>query len=144
MVITNEYTYSIWFSVVCVQVFFWNGRNYGQITLGFFITIMYHVKLSLVLRDFFAKNSTHIFPQPPYSPDLTPCDLWLFSKLRKPERVQRFDTIKEKKPKRSMSWRQYRKKTVPNVSRPGKSVGKSTFYRRRITLKDMQFFWKNK
>lgn len=26
------------------------------------------------MRDFFAKNSTHIVPQPPYSPDLVPCD----------------------------------------------------------------------
>ena len=29
---------------------------------------------ALVLRDHFAKNSTHIVPQPPYSPDLAPCD----------------------------------------------------------------------
>ena len=29
---------------------------------------------ALVLREFFAKNSTHVAPQPPYSPDLAPCD----------------------------------------------------------------------
>ena len=28
---------------------------------------------ALVLRDHFAKTSTHIVPQPPYSPDLAPC-----------------------------------------------------------------------
>ena len=32
-------------------------------------------------------------PQPPYSPDLTPCDFWLFSKLR----GYRYETIKEMK-----------------------------------------------
>lgn len=50
---------------------------------------------ALVLRDFFAKNSTHIVPQPPYSPDLAPCDFWLFSKLKRPLRGHRFDTIEE-------------------------------------------------
>ena len=31
--------------------------------------------------DSFAKNSTHIHTQPPYSPDLTSCDFWLFPEL---------------------------------------------------------------
>ena len=37
----------------------------------------------MVLCDFFAKNSTYIVPQPEYSPDLAPCDTWLFDKFRK-------------------------------------------------------------
>ena len=40
--------------------------------------------IALVLRDHFAKNSTHIVPQPPSSPDLAPCDFWLFPKLKRP------------------------------------------------------------
>lgn len=50
---------------------------------------------ALVLREFFAKNSTHIVPQPPYSPDLAPCDFWLFSKLKRPLRGHRFETIEQ-------------------------------------------------
>ena len=50
---------------------------------------------ALVLRDHFAKNSTHIVPQPPYSPDLAPCDFWLFSKLKRPLRGHHFNTIEE-------------------------------------------------
>ena len=50
---------------------------------------------ALVRRDHFNKNSTHIVPQPPYSPDLAPCDFWLFSKLKRPLRGHRFDTIEE-------------------------------------------------
>ena len=50
---------------------------------------------ALVLRDHFAKNSTHIVPQPPYLPDLTPCDFWLFHKLKRPLQGHRFDTIEE-------------------------------------------------
>ena len=48
---------------------------------------------ALVLRDHFVKKSTHIFPQPPYSPDLAPCDFWLFSKLKRPLRGTRFESI---------------------------------------------------
>lgn len=50
---------------------------------------------ALVLRDFFAKNSTHIVPQQPYSPDLAPFDFWLFSKLKRPLRGHRFESIDE-------------------------------------------------
>ena len=32
-------------------------------------------------------------PQPPYSPDLAPCDFWVFPKLR----VCRYETIEETK-----------------------------------------------
>lgn len=48
-----------------------------------------------VIRDFFAKNSTHVAPQPPYSPDLAPCDFWLFPKLKRPLRGNRFESIEE-------------------------------------------------
>ena len=34
-----------------------------------------------------------IFPQPPYSPDLSPCDFWLFPKLR----GCHYETIEEMK-----------------------------------------------
>ncbi|EFN87819.1 hypothetical protein EAI_03653, partial [Harpegnathos saltator] len=47
----------------------------------------------LVLREHFAKNSTHIVPQPP--PDLAPCDFWLFNKHKRPLREHRFDSIEE-------------------------------------------------
>ena len=51
--------------------------------------------IALVLRDHFAENSTHIVPQPPYSPNLAPCDFWLFHKLKRPLRRHRFDTVEE-------------------------------------------------
>ena len=50
---------------------------------------------ALVLREYLAKNSTNIVPQPPYLPDLAPCDFWLFSKLKRPLRGHRFDSIEE-------------------------------------------------
>ncbi|GFU70691.1 histone-lysine N-methyltransferase SETMAR [Trichonephila clavipes] len=35
------------------------------------------------------QNTVEILPQPPYSPDLPPCDLWLFPYFKKPLRSKR-------------------------------------------------------
>lgn len=40
----------------------------------------------------FTKHSTDIFPQPPYSPDLGPCDFRLLNKLERPLRGNRFES----------------------------------------------------
>ncbi|CAD7012591.1 unnamed protein product [Ceratitis capitata] len=38
---------------------------------------------SLLVRDFLAKNNTLMMSQPPYSPDLAPCDFFFFPKLKR-------------------------------------------------------------
>ena len=37
---------------------------------------------SILVTDYLTKMGIKIVPHPPYSPDLAPCDFWLFSKLR--------------------------------------------------------------
>ena len=37
---------------------------------------------SILITDYLTKMDIKTVPQPPYSPDLAPCDFWLFSKLR--------------------------------------------------------------
>ena len=46
-----------------------------------------------IVNTFLTKNSTNIIEQPPYSPDLTPCDFFLFPKLKLPLRGRRFESI---------------------------------------------------
>ena len=36
---------------------------------------------SILVTDYLTKMGIKTVPQPPYSPDLAPCDFWLFSKL---------------------------------------------------------------
>ena len=48
---------------------------------------------SILVTDYLTKT----VPQPPYSPDLAPCDFWLFSKLKKNLRGCRYETIEELK-----------------------------------------------
>ena len=37
---------------------------------------------ALRIREFLAKNNIAVLEQPPYSPDLAPCDFFLFPKLK--------------------------------------------------------------
>ena len=50
---------------------------------------------SLLIRDFLVKNKTVILPQPPYSPDMAPCDFFLFPKLKRTLKGRRFANIDE-------------------------------------------------
>ena len=48
---------------------------------------------SLLRREFLAKNNTLVMAQPSYSPDLVPCDFFVFPKLKWPMKGRRFATI---------------------------------------------------
>ena len=45
--------------------------------------------------DYLTKMGIKTVPQPPYSPDLAPCDFWLFPKLKEKLRGCRYETIEE-------------------------------------------------
>ena len=50
---------------------------------------------SFKLSQFLAKNNMTVIPHPPYSPDLAPCDFFLFPKLKLRMKGRTFDTIEE-------------------------------------------------
>ena len=52
-------------------------------------------KQQRVAHQFLAKNKIAVIPHPPYSPDLAPCDFFLFSKMKLKLKGRRFDTIEE-------------------------------------------------
>jgi len=41
------------------------------------------------------ENKMAVIPRPPYSPDLAPCDFFLFPKMKLKLKGSRFDTIEE-------------------------------------------------
>ena len=47
----------------------------------------------MIVTDYLNKMGIKTVPYPPYSPDLAPCDFWLFPKLRS----CRYETIEEMK-----------------------------------------------
>jgi len=46
-----------------------------------------------LLQAFLAKHHITQVCQPPYSPDLAPCDFWLFPKLKSPLKGRRFVNV---------------------------------------------------
>ena len=50
---------------------------------------------ALVTREFLAHNSIITLPHPPYSPDLAPCEFFLFPKKKMQLKVRRFDRVEE-------------------------------------------------
>jgi hypothetical protein len=48
---------------------------------------------ALRVREFLAKKSITKMDHPPYSPDLAPCNFWLFPKLKNALKGQRFAYI---------------------------------------------------
>jgi len=50
---------------------------------------------SVLTHQFLAKNKMAVIPHPPYSPDLTPCDSFLFPKMKLKLKGRRFVTTEE-------------------------------------------------
>ena len=48
---------------------------------------------SLIVTEFLAEHETKVIAQSPYSPDLAPCDFFLFPKLKYPLRGMRHESI---------------------------------------------------
>ena len=48
---------------------------------------------ALSIREFMARKNIPVIPHPPYSPDLAPCDFFLFPKLKSKLKVHQFGTM---------------------------------------------------
>lgn len=64
--------------------------------------ILYHINApthtELRIRHQFVKKPTHVVPSPPYPPDLTPHDFWIFHILKKAQtrlEIKALNTIPE-------------------------------------------------
>ncbi|VEN56165.1 unnamed protein product [Callosobruchus maculatus] len=90
---------------------------------------------SLLVREYLAKNSTVMVPQQPYSPDLVPCDFFLFPKLKRPMKVRRYATIEEIKTASNEDLNKIKKMIFLSASRIGKDVDINVLYPKGITLK---------
>ena len=72
-------------------------QNCGGVVTGLSImTTLQPIQPSeLMTHDFLAKHSIIVLSHPPYSPDLAPCDFFLFPMLKRPLKGRRFETIPE-------------------------------------------------
>ena len=54
-------------------------------------------RLLILITDYLTKIGIKTVPQPPYCPDLAPCNFWLFPKLKGNLRGCRYETVEEMK-----------------------------------------------
>jgi histone-lysine N-methyltransferase SETMAR len=52
------------------------------------------------VQEYLAKKKMAVFPHPPYSPDLSPCDFILFPKMKTKLKGRRFDAVDKIQQKR--------------------------------------------
>jgi len=51
-----------------------------------------HCHIAISVNEFLTKKCIPVVPQPPYSPDLSPCDFFLFLKLKFHHKGRHFGT----------------------------------------------------
>ena len=71
------------------------GHSYGQLVISSFITTMHPAHASHLMQSFLVKHQITQVTQPHFSPDLAPCNFWLFPKLKSPLKGKRFQIINE-------------------------------------------------
>ena len=73
------------------------AHGYGQLVIGSFIMttclLMHHILCGVFWQNI--KSPSHPGDSVPYSPDLVPCNFWLFPKLKPPLKGKRFQTVDE-------------------------------------------------
>lgn len=106
--------------------YFENGSSQSERTLqtiGCCTTITYQLTLRLKFRNFYPKkNFFSVLPHPPYSPDLAPCDFYLFLTLKLKLKGQHVRII-EKILKTVTDELHSRKMTASTTMNKGRNVG---------------------
>jgi len=80
---------------------------------------------SNLVKQFLAKHSTAQLQQPPYSPDLAPCDFFLFPRLKKDLKGRRVEATEDIKRNSTKTLLDIPKGSSQNVSNSGRNVGRS-------------------
>ncbi|GFW07526.1 histone-lysine n-methyltransferase setmar-like protein [Trichonephila clavipes] len=85
---------------------------------------------SNLVQQYLSKHSIAQLRQPPYSPDIAPCDFWLFPRLKMPLKGHRFDNM------RRMHSRRFRRLTFKSALISGNIDMSNSFNQMGTTLKD--------
>jgi len=89
---------------------------------------------SLLVRHFLSNKNITVYLHPPYSPDLAPCDFWLFPKVKMTLKDKRFESIQDIEAATTMQLKT-RKRTTITTSENGKNDWISVFEARGSILR---------
>ena len=99
-----------------------NVQTTDGITLGPGIMTMLWITCHSLCSNLWLLEYSSL-PHPPHSPDLTPCNVFLFPKMKLKLKGQRFNSIKRSRPYCRMWWRRWHEMTSRNASDPGNTAG---------------------
>ena len=88
-----------------------------------------------VIKDLLTESNTALVRQPPYSPDLAPCDFWLFPKL---EKGRDFSHVRTLWKKRRQSSGAFQRRSSRGSSKSGRDAAKSVCTWKRSILKKIK------
>ena len=72
----------------------WSSESEGTLQMiGCCNTITRQLTLRFQFENFWMKKNIPVLPHPPYSPDLAPCDFYLFLKFKSKLKVHHFGTM---------------------------------------------------
>jgi len=76
-----------------------NNQKCGAAVIGSFTTTMPLSTRPSSVQHFLAKNNMTVIPHHPYSPNLVPCDFFLFPRMKGQMKVKHFADVTEVKKK---------------------------------------------
>ena len=94
---------------------------------------------ALSVKRYLARNNIPVMEHPPYSPDLAPCDIFLFPKIKSALKGTRFESVDAVKAKATQLLNSLNKMTCSTASKSGKFAWSGVGIAEGTTLKGITF-----
>jgi transposase len=92
---------------------------------------------ALSVKEFLAKHNIPVVPHPPYSPDLAPCDFFLFPRLKRTLKGKRFQDVAEIQLNKTRQLQAIRKHATRHALKSGRIAGIAAYSLKSRTLKEI-------
>ena len=111
-----------------------NGRSYGQLEIGNFITTMCSLMYHISCRDFWGDIKSPTWLSPPTA-QIWHCSFWLFPKLKSSLKGKRFRPLVRFKEIWWAIWLWFQQKVLQGVLNSGRDSGRAVWDPKVPTLK---------
>ena len=112
-----------------------NSCRCGQLVIGSFIMRTHSLRHHVSWRHFLVKHQITQVTQHPYSPIFSPCDFWLFPKLKSTLKGKRFQTTNEIWKIWQGSWWRFQQRFLQSVFNSERDARRTVWGPNMTTLK---------
>ncbi|GFW32630.1 mariner mos1 transposase [Trichonephila clavipes] len=97
---------------------------------------------AFIITNFLARSNTPVIHHPPYSPDLAPCDLFLFPRLKREMKGKHWETVEDIQHHVTTFLRGIPVEEYQGPFRRGKHVSASVLMQEECILKNIEHLYK--